>query len=151
MSPKSQDLLRTIIYCTTGSKNKYWTLSSSIYQGKSKITRWIKQSPSTIWWVKIGCHALNIIHELGYLQTKTKIYSDNLVAKGIANDEVTIRKSKAFHTRYPLIKSCKRYNVKRRRVATDLAIVQLSLLFKTFVDSIVWLNTIITLFGASHK
>ena len=53
---------------------------------------------------KAGCHALNILHELGYPQTKTKMYSGNLVAKGIANDEITIRKSKAFHTRYPWIR-----------------------------------------------
>lgn len=51
-----------------------------------------------------GCHALNILNELGYPQNNTKIYSDNLVAKGIANDEITIRKSKAFHTRYHWIR-----------------------------------------------
>ena len=51
-----------------------------------------------------GCHALNILNELGYPQSKTKMYSDNLVAKGIANDEITIRKSKAFHTRYHWIR-----------------------------------------------
>ncbi len=51
-----------------------------------------------------GCHAINILNELGYPQTNTKIYSDNLVAKGIANDEITIRKSKAFHTRYHWIR-----------------------------------------------
>ena len=51
-----------------------------------------------------GCHAINILHELGYPQSNTKIYSDNLVAKGIANDEITIRKSKAFHTRYHWIR-----------------------------------------------
>ena len=51
-----------------------------------------------------GCHALNILSELGYPQSNTKMYSDNLVAKGIANDEITIRKSKAFHTRYHWIR-----------------------------------------------
>merc|ERR1712139_100992 len=47
-----------------------------------------------------GCHALNILSELGYPQSNAKMYSDNLVAKGIANDEITIRKSKALHTRH---------------------------------------------------
>ena len=51
-----------------------------------------------------GCHAINILNELGYPQSNTKIYSDNLVAKGIANDEITLRKSKAFHTRYHWIR-----------------------------------------------
>ena len=57
-----------------------------------------------------GCHPRVILNELGYTQPPTTIYTDNIVAKGIAHDEVTLRRSKAIHTRYHWIRDRVRQN-----------------------------------------
>lgn len=51
-------------------------------------------------WTK-GNLPLQVLHDLGYRQPgPTKVYSDNSVVKGIAHDEVTLRRSRAMHTKY---------------------------------------------------
>jgi len=52
-----------------------------------------------------ACFPLLVLKALGYNQpSPTTIYCDNLPAQGIANRTVTLRRSKAIHTRYNWIR-----------------------------------------------
>ena len=51
-----------------------------------------------------ACFPLTVLTALGYDQTFTTIYCDNSPAQGIAQREVTLRRSKAIHTRYQWIR-----------------------------------------------
>ena len=52
-----------------------------------------------------ACFPLLVLKALGYKQpSPTTIYCDNVPAQGIANRTVTLRRSKAIHTRYNWIR-----------------------------------------------
>ena len=52
-----------------------------------------------------GCFPLTVLKALGYPQPQpTPIYCDNTAAQGIAKRNVTLRRSKAIHTRYHWIR-----------------------------------------------
>ena len=51
-----------------------------------------------------ACFPLTVPTALGYDQKLTTIYCDNSPAQGIAQREVTLRRSKAIHTRYHWIR-----------------------------------------------
>ena len=53
---------------------------------------------------QVACFPITVLTALGYVQKSTIIYCDNSPAQGIAQREVTLRRSKVIHTRYHWIR-----------------------------------------------